>query len=183
VGKILLRDKLKKARNHMWISTIPLLLISILILVQSPAALQTQEQCTAAPLKENLEEILGKPDGAPVGTEGFIRFMKHSHSVIVKFDSSERAENLIINGSEGIDDLRELLNQLVPKSSRGRFLERGPGKTFRRNWTIYVEEYECLTIEYSEQYAPLNSLPAAVNIKWKAASDIGAGQVPAAESQ
>jgi hypothetical protein len=154
----------------MWSSTIPLLLISILILFQSPAVLRTQEQCTAAPLKENLEEILGKPDETPVGAEGLIRFRKHSHSVVVKFDSSERTENLIINGSEGIDDLRELLNQLVPKSSRGRFLERGPGKTFRRNWTIYVEEYECLTIEYSEQYGPLNSVPAAVNITWKLTS-------------
>jgi hypothetical protein len=129
---------------------------------------QTPEQCITAPSRENLEEILGQPDKAPVGTEGLIRFRKHSHSIIVKFDSSKRAEDLVIEGSEGIDDLRELLNQLVPKSSRGRFLERGPGKTFRQYWTIYVEEYECLSIEYSENYGPQNSMPAAVRITWKA---------------
>jgi hypothetical protein len=165
--------QLSQWRDYMWSSTIPLLLISILTSVQSPAVPQTQ--CTTAPLRENLEEILGQPDEAPVGTEGLIRFRKHSHSVIVKFSSSERAEVLVINGSEGIDDLRELLNQLVPKSSRGRFLERGPGKTFRRNWKIYVEEYECLTIEYSEQLN-LNSAPAAVSITWKATSNNGAGR-------
>lgn len=156
--------------------TIPLLLISILISVQSPAVPQTQEQCTPAPLRENLEEILGQPDKAPVGTEGLIRFEKHSHSVIVKFDSSQRAENLSIDGREGIDDLTQLLNQLVPRSSRGSFLERRPGKTLRQNWTIYVEEYECLTIEYSEQYCCLNSMPTAVRITWKAPINNGADQ-------
>jgi hypothetical protein len=158
----------------MWSSKIPLLLIAILISVQSPTVCQTQEHCTTAPLRENLEETLGKPSEAPA--EGFIRFRKNGHPVIVKFSTSERAEILVIGGNEGIDDLRELLNQLVPKSSRGRFLERRSGKTFRQNWTIYVEEYECLTIEYSEQYAPLNSMPASVEITWKATSNNGAGQ-------
>jgi len=158
----------------MWSSTIPVLLITILISVQSPSVLQSQEQCIAAPLKKNLEEILGKPIAAPA--EGPIRFSKNGHLVIVKFSSSERAENLVINGSNGIDDLNKLLNQLVPKSSRGRFLKRGPGKRFSRGWTIYVEEYECLTIEYSENYVIQNSVPAAASITWKAISNNGACQ-------
>jgi hypothetical protein len=153
----------------MWSSTIPLLLILLLISIQSPSVPQTQEQCIAAPSKKNLEEILGKPDEPPV--EGSIRFRKNGHSVIVKFSSSERAEVLVINGIEGIDNLSKLLNQLVPKSSRGRFLKPGrPGKVFGPG-KIYVEEYECLTIEYSENYGPQNSMPAAASITWKATSN------------
>lgn len=162
----------------MWSSTIPLLLISILVSVQSPIVCQTREKCTTAPLRENLEKILGKPVEAPA--EGPIRYY-NGHYVTVKFSASETAEILVINGSEGIDDLHKLLNQLVPKSSRGRFIERGPGKiergpgkTFRQNWKIYVEEYECLTIEYSEKLCCLNSVPAAVRITWKATSNNGA---------
>ena len=161
----------------MFSSTKIRLLVLLIVFVQLVSEAQSQEKCIAAPSKISLEEILGKPVEGPTGPEGRVWFRKSERSVTVKFSSFDSAENLIISyGDGGIEGLTELLNQLVPKSSRGKFLRRGPGKSFRQNWQIYTEEYECLTIEFSQQYAPLNSMPAVIEVKWKGPSNNRAGQ-------
>jgi hypothetical protein len=145
--------------------TIPILLLTM-ILTQSPSLPRSQDQCQAAPSRNTLVEILGKPVESVERIEQ-VTFRKNSISVSAHFDSSNRAETIFMSDScRGIHGLTELMNKLVPKYDRGKMVERPIRSDSTICYRTYVEQYECLTIEYSEEMC-MNCSHAGAKIKWK----------------
>jgi hypothetical protein len=144
-------------------TTIPILLLTI-VLTQSPSVPQPNEQCEAARSRNRFEEIWGKPVECVFGTE-HVCYRKNGISFSAHFDSSNRAETIFMLSDMGISQLTKSIDRLVPKDDRGKCLKcQVSVSTSCQN--TYVEEYECLTIEYFEEScADLNL--ASVKIKWK----------------
>jgi hypothetical protein len=144
-------------------TTIPILLL-IIVLMQSASVPQPQEQCHEAPSRNRLEEIWGKPVECVFGTD-HVCFRKNGISFSAHFDSSNRAETIFMLSD--ISQPTKLIDRLVPKDDRGRCLKcQGQISLSMSCHKTNVEEYQCLTIEYSEEScADLNLV--TVKIKWK----------------
>jgi hypothetical protein len=132
-------------------------------LMQSGAVPQPKQQCHEAPSRNRLEEIWGTPVECVFvfGTE-YLCFRKIGISFSVHFDSSNRAETILMLSD--VSELTKSIDRVVPKDDRGKCLQcEISGSSCHKT---YVEQYECLTIEYSdESCADLNL--ATVKIKWR----------------
>ena len=145
--------------------TIPILLLTI-VLTQSPSVPQSQGECHTAPTRDTLEKILGKPVEC-VSETADVCYRKNN--IRVHFDSSNKAETIFMDDScSGVAGLASLMNKLVPEDIRGKSLKRPiiinsmscQGRT-------YVEEYECLNIEYSEGNKCMDCNYGSVKVRWK----------------
>ena len=146
-------------------TTIPILLLT-LVLTQSPSVPRSQEECQTAPARDNLEEILGKPVKC-VGETADVCYRQNS--IRVHFDSSDKVETIFMtNSCSGVAGLEALINKIVPKDSRGKSLKRpiiiNSTSCQERS---YVEDYECLNIEYFEGNNCMNCNYGSVKISWK----------------
>jgi hypothetical protein len=127
---------------------------------------QSQERCTAAPSKSSLKQILGAPVKCPSSVEEERECFrpKQATLVTVQLNSSDKAPNIFIyENCNGIHGLTDLISRVVPKSMRGKFLKRVEKKPLDTN---YVEEYECLRMEYFQDIGH-GCAPASVNIDWE----------------
>ena len=107
---------------------------------------------------------MGKPVECIAATE-HLCFRKNGISLSLALDSSDRAETIFILAYTGNSQLTKLIDELVPKDDRGKFLKTQINLS-KSCQNTYVEEYECLAIEYfAESCADLNV--ATVKIKWK----------------
>jgi hypothetical protein len=152
----------------------PGLLLLLIVTVPSLFAPQSKEQCDARFQKDYLEKVLGKEARCPSSVRGGICFRKNESLIVVRLDSSERVASIFINDPcTGIFGLRKLVDELVPKSKRGDILPQAPtpkpGPSVELGSGCKMtqrEEYECLTMEYSELMCQ-DCAPATVNIVWK----------------
>ena len=131
----------------------------------SPAP-RSQGTCAAAPSKSRLEGILGFFTPAYPGPDGYYRFTTTNISVLFIYGGDYRVQDLVIRGSEGITQITRLLDQIVPQNDRGKFLQRDAAKIQRVRGETYFEKYECLSMEYSQEYGPENSGYASVRVTW-----------------
>jgi len=144
--------------------TVPILLL-IIVPTELLSVHQSEEGCRMAPSRSAFEEILGKPVECVGGTKHTC-FRKDSISIRVLFDSFNRAETILVSEvCSGVRGPTELINRLVPKDGRGKLL-KAPIHDSTSCSKSYVEEYECLTIQYSENNC-MNCPTAGVDIKWK----------------
>jgi hypothetical protein len=146
-------------------TTIPILLLTM-VLTQSPSVPRSQEECHTAPARDSLEEILGKPVEC-VGEKADVCY--RNNNIKVHFNSSNRAETIFMSDScSGVAGLAAFMNELVPKDIRGKSLKRPiiSGSTSCQARS-YVEEYECLNIEYFEGNNCMDCNDGSVKIKWK----------------
>jgi hypothetical protein len=130
----------------------------------SPAP-RPQDTCAAAPPKSRLEGIFGFAPPYP-GSDGYFRLTRNDISVLFVYGGNYRLEDLVIRCSEGIAQINRLLDQIVPQNDRGKFLQRDAAKIRRVRGETYFEKYECLSIEYSQEYGPENSGYASVRVIW-----------------
>jgi hypothetical protein len=108
---------------------------------------------------------LGKPVEC-VGGKKHTCFLKNSIFIRVLFDSSNRAETIFAVDPCGlVRGPTELIDRLVPKDGRGKLL-KAPIHVSTSGGESYVEEYECVTIQYSENNS-MNCPNGRVDIKWK----------------
>jgi hypothetical protein len=83
--------------------------------------------------------------------------------VQAQFNSSDYAEIIRLStGCKGLRSLMDAAMQVAPKSSRGKFRTRiaAGGRSCQ---PTYVEQYECLTMEYAEELC-LGCAPAYIKI-------------------
>ena len=134
---------------------------------------ESTERCSGRPQMENLQKTLGQPVDCPSHVKEGKCFRKDSSWIVIQLESSGRIESVFISDScIGIQGVRALVDSLVPKSCRGKVL---PKPTIPKRGTVifgttscekgYSEEYECLTIDYSEELCQ-NCAPASVNVIW-----------------
>jgi Glyoxalase-like domain len=149
------------------------LLLLFFVAAQSLFAPQSKEQPDARPQKNSIEKILGKPVECASNVREGICFKKDSSLIVIHLDSSERIESIFISDPcTGIYGLRKLVDELAPKSKRGEILPQPsilkPGTSIALGSCKMTqrEEYESLTIEYSELLCQ-GCAPATVNIAWK----------------
>jgi Glyoxalase-like domain len=151
-----------------------LLLLSVAVAVQSLFAAHSKEQCDARFQKDYIEKILGKEVECPSNLRGGICFQKNATLIALRLDSSGRIESIFINDlCAGIFGLRKLVDELVPKSKRGEILPQPSNPKPETSLVLRSgcrmtqrEDYECLTMEYSE-FMCQGCAPATVNIVWK----------------
>jgi hypothetical protein len=125
-----------------------------------------QNTCAAAPSKGTLEGMFGFLTPMYPGLDGYFRFTKNNTSGLFKYGGDYRLDDLVIRGSGGIAQLIGVINQIVPQDDRGKFLERDASKFQRVRGQTYFEKYECLQIEYSEEYGSENTGYASVRVTW-----------------
>ena len=146
----------------------------LVMAVQSFFVQQSQEGCAARPQKDRIEQTLGKPVECPSEVKEGLCFRKDYSLIVLHLESSGRIESIFISDScIGIHGLRELVDSLIQKGCRGEILPKPsiakPGTLVFGSTSCerrYREEYECLTIDYSERVCQ-NCVPASVNIVWK----------------
>jgi len=146
-------------------TNIPILLL-IIVLIQPPSVAQSQEECHTAPTRDSLEEILGKPVECVDETADVCY---RQNNIRVHFDSSNRAETIFMKDScLGVAGLTALMNKLVPKDMRGNLLKPHViSGSMGCQGRSYVEEYECLNIEYFEGDRCMDCTSGSVKITRK----------------
>lgn len=127
---------------------------------------RSQDTCAAAPSKSRLEGIFGFATPAYPGSDGYFRFTKNDISVLFIYGGDYRVEDLVIRGRDGIAQITKLLDQIVSQNDRGKFLQRDAAKIRRLRGETYFEKYECLSIDYSQEYGAENSGYASVRVTW-----------------
>jgi hypothetical protein len=127
---------------------------------------RTPATCAAAPSKSRLEGIIGSFSPAYPGLDGYFPITTNNTLVLFKYGGAYQLEDLIIKGTDGIAQITRLLEKIVPQNNRGKFLQRDAAKIRRVRGETYFEKYECLSIEYSEEYGPENSGYASVRVLW-----------------
>ena len=140
--------------------------IVVLPLPGSVAMSSSTDECKELS-KRQLEETLGKPVSCPANSGEAMCFQKNGAFVIVRFDPSGLAASIVISTPcVGIRGLTEVTNQIVPETSRGKFLKRDERSERYACQKVYAEEYGCLSMEYSQNNCQ-GCVPAAIKIVWK----------------
>jgi hypothetical protein len=139
-----------------------------MVLTQSPSVPQSQGECHTAPTRDSIEEILGKPVEC-VRETADVCYRKNDNKIRVHFDSANKTETIFMDDNcLGVAGLVALMNKLVPEDIRGKSLKRpiiiNSMNCKARN---YVEEYECLYIEYFEGNKCMDCNYGSLNVRWK----------------
>jgi len=150
----------------------------LVMAVQSFFVQHSQEGCAGRPQKDSIEKILGEPVECPAQVKEGMCFRKNSSWVVIQLESSGRIESIFISDSCSMQDVRALVDSLVPKSCRGEILPKPttpkPGTLIFGNTGCerrYSEEYECLTMDYSEKVCQ-DCVPSSVNVVWNRPEDV-----------
>jgi hypothetical protein len=114
-----------------------------------------------------IEQRFGKPVKCGKRPEDAECFGPGLEPMKVQFDSSGVVVKLEIRtGCNGLQSLAKLLDELVPKSARGKDLQQPkkfpPGSCA----VVSQEEYECVTITYSQELC-MDCAPASIQVVWK----------------
>ena len=141
-----------------------LLIVVVSASLASESTIYPLNDCKA-PSKLQIEESLGQPEPCPSDSEDALCFRADWASVTARFDASGHATSVIISTAAGLRVVVRVLDQLVPEQNRGRFLRRIEKTDRLACHRVYVDEYEYLSIEYSEERC-VSLIPAAIKIIW-----------------
>ena len=127
--------------------------------------------------RASIEEKFGKPVKCLKEVKDIECFGHERGPVSVQFNSSGLAEKIWISTScNGLWSLGKILDEKIPKNTRGKYRRRLEGAATSREGdgvvvtpgckSVFREEYECLTIEYS-QINCMGCAPALITVTWK----------------
>lgn|SRR5215470_8186072 len=117
--------------------------------------------------RAKIEEKFGKPVKCLNDSEDVECFGDEREPIRVQFNSSH-----LVTGIEmsticyGLRSLMTGLDETVPKSTRGKYLQRRPKSASGSCSVVSEEEYECLRINYSETLC-MGCAPASIKAIWK----------------
>jgi hypothetical protein len=125
--------------------------------------------------RAKIQEKYGKPVKCPKDSKDEECFGPELEPVKVQFNSSDVVTRLeIITHCRGIEALRTVLDELVPKSGRGKYRQQSqrtsPTSSCQKT---SEEEYECLRIRYFQEMCT-GCAPASIKVIWK--DELGAAE-------
>ena len=116
--------------------------------------------------RASVEERFGRPVKCLDKSPDVECFDHDGEPVRVQFNPSGLAKKMEVRtGCNGIQSLTKVLDERVPKNTRGKYLPRvqlrGQGCQ-----TVYEEEYACLRMQYAQENC-MGCVPASITMIWK----------------
>ena len=143
-----------------------LLLLVISFLFSPPLHSISPKKCKAV-TRATIEEKFGKPVKCGKNSEGVECFGPQLEPVKVQFDSSDVVTDLeIITFCHGLDSLIKVLDVIVPKNARGKYLQESQPSAPYSCHRVHEEEYQCVRITYSQELC-MGCAPASIKASWK----------------
>jgi hypothetical protein len=150
----------------MLLSYLSLILLLVAILFFSVPLSSGPKSCETL-TRAKIQEKFGKPVKCQKGSQDDECFGRELEPVRVQFTSSDVVTRLEIKTyCNGIQPLKAVLDDLVPKDARGKYRQqsqRSPDFSCQR---ISEEEYECLRITYFQEMC-MGCAPASIKVIWK----------------
>ena len=136
------------------------------LFVSEPLGSQAPEKC-AGVTKAKIEEKFGAPVKCLKDSEDVECFGNQQQSIRVQFGSSDVVTSIEISTScYGLHSLKKVLNEIVPKNARGKFLKESTKSPSASCEMTIEEEYECLRIWYFQELCA-GCAPASIKVIWK----------------
>lgn len=145
-----------------------ILFLLILVALVSPgsvAPVNASGECKA-PSTRRVKDVLDEPVECPKGSAGGVCFKNKSAFVIARFSAKGFAESLFFSTSAGMFSVSGFMKKIVTDKYRGWFSQRIEMSERYACKSVYLEEYECLSIEYSQENC-MGSMPATIKVVWK----------------
>ncbi len=136
------------------------------LFVSSSLSSQSPEECIGV-TKAKIEEKFGTPVKCSKDSDGVKCFGDQQEPIRVQFGSSDVVTSIEISTlCNGLNSLKKVLNEIVPKNARGKFLKESPKSDYSSCELTVEEEYECLRIRYFQELCT-GCAPASIKVIWK----------------
>ena len=141
------------------------LIVGILFL-PAPLSSRIPKKCVNV-TREKLQEKFGKPFKCSKAPKDVECFGRESEPLKVQFNSSDVVTRLDMSTiCSGLSSLKKRLDEIVPKDARGDRRQQFQKSLTGSCHMVSEEEYECLTITYSQELC-MGCAPASIKVIWK----------------
>ena len=147
--------------NHLFFTS-----LLVASLFSTPLHSHSSEKC-ARVTRAKIEEKLGTPVKCLNDSEDVECYGHEREPMRVQFNSSDVVTSIEISTScYGLHSLMKVLNEIVPKKARGKYLKEMAKSPSGSCGVVSEEEYECLRIRYFEELC-MGCAPASIKAIWK----------------
>ena len=143
---------------------VSLLIVSFLLFTPTHSA--SPKKCKTV-TRATIEEKFGKAVKCQKNSEDVECFGNQVPPVRVQFDSSDGVTDFeMITLCSSLHSLIKVLDEVVPKNARGKYLQELQRSLSGSCHRVYEEEYQCLRITYSQELC-MGCAPASIKVSWK----------------
>ena len=146
-----------------------LFFISLIVAILSfsaPLSSRIPKKCVNV-TRAKIQETLGKPVKCLKDSKDVECFGRELEPLRVQFNSSDVVTRLDIStGCRGLNSLKKVLDEIVPKDDRGKYRQQFQKSLTGSCHMVSEEEYECLRITYSQELC-MGCAPASIEVIWK----------------
>jgi hypothetical protein len=116
--------------------------------------------------RATIEQKFGKPIKCTKDAKEVECYGSAGELTKVRFDSADVVVSIEMFTGNGLDRLTKVLDEILPKNSRGKILQEPKKSPFGSCTVSSEEEYQCITINYFQQLC-MDSAPASIRVVWK----------------